>query len=48
MANTEIGVGCSVLDIRSLFVGSKLVESRVLRSTAGVWEDISHTHPPVV
>jgi len=35
MASTEIGVGCSLLDIQSLFIASKLVESRILRSTAG-------------
>jgi hypothetical protein len=45
MASTEIGVGCSVLDIQSLFIGSKLVESRILRSAAGVWGGY-FTYPP--
>jgi len=49
MASTEIVVGCSVLDMQALFIGSKLVESRILRSTAGGFrENIPHTHPPVV
>jgi hypothetical protein len=44
MANPEIGVG-SVLDIQSLFIGSKLAESSMLRSTAGVLGGY-FTYPP--
>ena len=45
VASTEIGVGCSVLDIQSLFIGNKLAEGRILRSAAWVWGGYS-TYPP--
>jgi hypothetical protein len=37
VAGTEVRAGCSALEIQSLFIGSKLAGSTILRSAGGVW-----------